>query len=211
MGWRSESQLPSLVAPVVPDLEVGEPSQVLENNSGFHLVMVMDKRGGDQQQFIQQHRVRHILVRPSEAVTDVQAEQRIREIYQQLQDGADFADLARERSDDPVSGSDGGNLGWVSPGQMVPAFEEAMNQAQVGEYFGPFRSQFGWHILQVEERRRQDVTEQNRESQARQAIYMRKFELELQNWLREIRDEAFVEFKGEYADMNPESEEANPS
>ena len=122
-----------------------------------------------------------------------------------------FADLARERSDDPVSGSDGGNLGWVSPGQMVPAFEEAMNQAQVGEYFGPFRSQFGWHILQVEERRRQDVTEQNRESQARQAIYMRKFELELQNWLREIRDEAFVEFKGEYADMNPESEEANPS
>ncbi len=110
MGWRSESQLPSLVAPVVPDLEVGEPSQVLENNSGFHLVMVMDKRGGEQQQFIQQHRVRHILVRPSEAVTDVQAEQRIREIYQQLQDGADFADLARERSDDPVSGSDGGNL-----------------------------------------------------------------------------------------------------
>ncbi|WP_278802754.1 peptidylprolyl isomerase [Marinobacter nauticus] len=211
MGWRSESQLPSLVAPVVPDLKVGEPSQVLENNSGFHLVMVMDKRGGEQQQFIQQHRVRHILVRPSEAVTDVQAEQRIREIYQQLQDGADFADLARERSDDPVSGSDGGNLGWVSPGQMVPAFEEAMNQAQVGEYFGPFRSQFGWHILQVEERRRQDVTEQNRESQARQAIYMRKFELELQNWLREIRDEAFVEFKGEYADMNPESEEANPS
>ncbi|MED5467257.1 MAG: peptidylprolyl isomerase, partial [Pseudomonadota bacterium] len=91
MGWRSESQLPSLVAPVVPDLEVGEPSQVLENNSGFHLVMVMDKRGGEQQQFIQQHRVRHILVRPSEAVTDVQAEQRIREIYQQLQDGADFA------------------------------------------------------------------------------------------------------------------------
>jgi peptidyl-prolyl cis-trans isomerase SurA len=211
MGWRSESQLPSLVAPVVPDLKVGEPSQVLENNSGFHLVMVMDKRGGEQQQFIQQHRVRHILVRPSEAVTDVQAEQRIREIYQQLQDGADFADLARERSDDPVSGSDGGNLGWVSPGQMVPAFEEAMNQAQVGEYFGPFRSQFGWHILQVEERRRQDVTEQNRESQARQAIYMRKFELELQNWLREIRDEAFVEFKGEYADMTPESEEANPS
>lgn len=211
MGWRSESQLPSLVAPVVPDLKVGEPSQVLENNSGFHLVMVMDKRGGEQQQFIQQHRVRHILVRPSEAVTDVQAEQRIREIYQQLQDGADFADLALERSDDPVSGSDGGNLGWVSPGQMVPAFEEAMNQAQVGEYFGPFRSQFGWHILQVEERRRQDVTEQNRESQARQAIYMRKFELELQNWLREIRDEAFVEFKGEYADMNPESEEADPS
>lgn len=211
MGWRTESQLPSLVAPVVTGLEVGQPSEVLENNSGFHLVMVMDKRGGDQQLFVQQHRVRHILVRPSEAVTDAQAEQRIRDIYRELQGGADFADLARERSDDPVSGSDGGNLGWVSPGQMVPAFEEAMLQAQVGEYVGPFRSQFGWHILEVEERRQQDVTEENREAQARQAIYMRKFEQELQNWVREIRDEAFVEFKGQYAELNPEAEDANPS
>lgn len=211
MGWRTESQLPSLVAPVVTSLEVGQPSEVLENNSGFHLVMVMDKRGGDQQLFVQQHRVRHILVRPSEAVTDAQAEQRIRDIYSELQDGADFADLARERSDDPVSGSDGGNLGWVSPGQMVPAFEEAMLQAQVGEYVGPFRSQFGWHILEVEERRQQDVTEENREAQARQAIYMRKFEQELQNWVREIRDEAFVEFKGQYAELNPEAEDADPS
>ena len=211
MGWRDEGQLPSLVAPVVPELPVGEPSEVLENNSGFHLVMVMDKRGGEQQQVIQQHRVRHILVRPSEATTDSQAETMIRDLYQQLQDGASFSALAREYSDDPVSGSDGGNLGWVSPGQMVPAFEQAMLDADIGELQGPFRSQFGWHILQVEERRRQDVTEQNRESQARQAIYMRKFELELQNWLREIRDEAFVEFKGEYADMNPESEEADPS
>jgi len=206
MGWRAESQLPSLVAPVVPDLQTGVPSEVLENNSGFHLVMVMDKRGGEQQEFIKQHRVRHILIRPSEAVTETQAEERIREIYQQLEEGADFAALARELSDDPVSGSDGGNLGWVSPGQMVPVFEQGMLDAEVGEIYGPVRSQFGWHILQVEERRDQDVTAENRESQARQAIYMRKFETELQNWLREIRDEAFVEFKGEYADMNPAPE-----
>jgi len=206
MGWRAESQLPSLVAPVVPDLQTGVPSEVLENNSGFHLVMVMDKRGGEQQEFIKQHRVRHILIRPSEAVTETQAEERIREIYQQLEEGADFAALARELSDDPVSGSDGGNLGWVSPGQMVPEFEQGMLDAEVGEIYGPVRSQFGWHILQVEERRDQDVTAENRESQARQAIYMRKFETELQNWLREIRDEAFVEFKGEYADMNPAPE-----
>ncbi|WP_289101571.1 peptidylprolyl isomerase [uncultured Marinobacter sp.] len=211
MGWRSESQLPSLVAPVVPDLEPGVPSAVLENNSGFHLVMVMDKRGGEQQQIIEQHKVRHILIRPSAAVTEAQAEQRIRDIYRQLQEGADFAELARELSDDPVSGSDGGNLDWVSPGQMVPEFEQAMLDADVGEIYGPVRSQFGWHILQVQERRKQDVTAEARESQARQAIYQRKFEQELQNWLREVRDEAFVEFKGEFADMNPQSEEADPS
>mgnify|MGYP006272389919 FL=1 len=206
MGWRSESQLPSLVAPVVPELEEGETSDVLENNSGFHLVQVMETRGVEQQEFVRQHRVRHILIRSSDAVTEAQAERRIDEIYQQLQDGADFAALAREFSDDSVSGSDGGNLGWVSPGQMVPAFEQAMMDAEVGEYYGPVRSQFGWHILQVQERRQQDVTNANRESQARQAIYQRKFETELQNWLREIRDEAFVEFKGEYAGMSSDNE-----
>ena len=207
MGWRAEGQLPSLVAPVVPELPVGEPSGVLENNSGFHLVMVMDKRGGEQQQMIQQHRVRHILVRPSEATTDSQAETVIRDLYQQLQNGASFSALAREYSDDPVSGSDGGNLGWVSPGQMVPAFEQAMLDADIGELRGPFRSQFGWHILQVQERRQKDISGDVRDAEARQAIYRRKFETELQNWLQEIRDEAFVEFKGEYAKDEPAEEE----
>jgi peptidyl-prolyl cis-trans isomerase SurA len=207
MGWRAEGQLPSLVAPVVPELPVGEPSEVLENNSGFHLVMVMDKRGGEQQQVIQQHRVRHILVRPSEATTDSQAENMIRDLYQQLENGASFSDLAREYSDDPVSGSDGGNLGWVSPGQMVPAFEQAMLNADIGEFRGPFRSQFGWHILQVQERRQKDISGDVRDAEARQAIYRRKFETELQNWLQEIRDEAFIEFKGEYAKDETAEEE----
>lgn len=211
MGWRAESQLPSLVAPIVPNLEVGTPSDVLENNSGFHLVMVMDKRGGEQQTFIEQHRTRHILVRPSEAVTEVEAERKVRDIRQQLKNGADFEELARKESDDPVSGSDGGNLGWVSPGQMVPEFEKGMVEAEIGEVYGPVRSQFGWHLILVEERRNQDVTAESRASKARQAIYMRKFETELQNWLREIRDEAFVEFKGEYAGMNEGSEEDDAS
>ncbi|MDO6441392.1 MULTISPECIES: peptidylprolyl isomerase [unclassified Marinobacter] len=206
MGWRSERQLPSLVAPVVPELEVGTPSEVLENNSGFHMVMVMDKRGGARKEVIQQNRVRHILIRPSEAVTDTEAEATIREISDQIRGGADFAVLAREYSDDPVSGSDGGNLGWVSPGQMVPAFEQAMQEAEVGETKGPFRSQFGWHILEVEERRQKDISSDVEKAEARQAIYGRKFETELQNWLREIRDEAFVEFKGEYATDAAEDE-----
>lgn len=209
MGWRSERQLPSLVAPIVPTLEVDKPSDVLENNSGFHLVMVVDKRGGSQKQVIQQNRVRHILIRPSEAMTDTEAEATIRDLYQQIQEGTDFAVIAREFSDDPVSGSDGGNLGWVSPGQMVPGFEQAMNEAAVGEVKGPFRSQFGWHILQVEERRQKDVSGDVKKAEARQAIYQRKFETELQNWLREIRDEAFIEFKGDYAEENAEDESSS--
>ncbi|MEP1215276.1 MAG: peptidylprolyl isomerase [Marinobacter sp.] len=197
MGWRAENRLPSLIANVVPDLEPGTVSPVLQNNSGFHLVMVMDRRGGEQAQMIEQAMVRHILVRTSETVSESQAEEAIRDIYEQLQNGADFGTLAREYSDDPVSGSDGGNLGWVSPGQMVPEFEQAMMAADVGEFKGPFRSQFGWHILQVQDRREQDISGDIRESEARQAIYRRKYDTELQNWLREIRDEAFIEFKNE--------------
>ena len=206
MGWRSRNQLPSLLEAVVPDLETGVPSEVLGNNSGFHLVMVQDRRGGDDQQVIEQSRVRHILIRPTETVSDAQAENTIRDLTREIREGGDFAALAREYSDDPVSGSDGGNLGWVSPGQMVPEFEQAMEQAEVGELQGPFRSQFGWHILEVQERRQKDISGEVRESEARQAIYRRKFDTELQNWLREIRDEAFVEFKGEYADNNETSE-----
>lgn len=205
MGWRPENQLPSLVAPVVPELEVGETSRVLQNNSGFHLVKVMDKRGDEGEQVIEQSRVRHILIRPTETVSDSQAEQTIRELYEELQAGGDFAALARAHSDDPVSGSDGGNLGWVSPGQMVPEFEQAMLDAEVGELVGPFRSQFGWHILQVQERREKDVSGEIQESEARQAIYRRKFETELQNWLREIRDEAFVEIKDDWKGSASES------
>ncbi|MBS8240336.1 molecular chaperone SurA [Marinobacter lipolyticus] len=206
MGWRSRSQLPSLLESVVPGLETGVPSEVLGNNSGFHLVMVQDRRGGEDQQVIEQSRVRHILVRPTETVTDTEAENTIRDLAQEIRDGGDFAALAREYSDDPVSGSDGGNLGWVSPGQMVPEFEQAMQEAAVGELKGPFRSQFGWHILEVQERRQKDISGEVRESEARQAIYRRKFDTELQNWLREIRDEAFVEFKGEYADNGEDNE-----
>ncbi len=205
MGWRAKNQLPSLVADVVPQLETGTVSQVLENSSGFHLVMVMDSRGGEKAEVIEQSMVRHILVRTSETVSESQAEEAIRDIYQQLENGADFGALAREYSDDPVSGSDGGNLGWVSPGQMVPEFEQAMMQADVGELKGPFRSQFGWHILEVQDRRQQDISGEVRDSEARQAIYRRKFDAELQNWLREIRDEAFIEFKNEESGDNSES------
>jgi peptidyl-prolyl cis-trans isomerase SurA len=202
MGWRAEGQLPSLVADVVPDLAEGEVSPVLENSSGFHLVTVLNKRGGDTAKVVEQSRVRHILIRPDETTSDSAAETKIRELYKRLQEGASFAALARGESDDPVSGSDGGNVGWVGPGQMVPEFEDAMMNAQVGELTGPIRSQFGWHILQVQERRQQDISNEVKRGEARQAIYRRKFDLELQNWLREIRDEAFIEFKNDDANAS---------
>lgn len=199
MGWRPESQLPSLVEDVAPELANGEPSRVLRSGSGFHIVTVLDRRGGGQT-LVEQAKVRHILIRPTETVSDARAEKRIHELYDQLQAGADFAELAREYSDDPVSGSDGGNLGWVSKGQMVPAFETAMLEAEEGELKGPFRSRFGWHILQVQDRRQKDVGGELKEAEARQALYRRKYETELQNWLREIRDEAYVEFKTDDGD-----------
>jgi peptidyl-prolyl cis-trans isomerase SurA len=172
------------------------------------LVTVLNKRGGDRAQMIEQYRVRHILVRPDEITSDTAAEAKIRELYSRLQEGASFAALAKGESDDPVSGSDGGNLGWVGPGQMVPGFEQAMVSAEVGELTGPFRSQFGWHILEVQERRQQDISGAVKRDEARQAIYRRKFDIELQNWLREIRDEAFVEFKNDEARDSAGEEES---
>lgn len=195
LGWRTENQLPSLVVDVAPDLEVGEPSEVLRSGSGFHIVSVLDKRGGDTGNVIQQSKVRHILIRPTDARPDAEAETLINDLADRLESGADFAQLAREYSDDKVSGSDGGNLGWVSPGEMVPAFEQAMQEAQVGEIKGPFRSRFGWHVLEVEDRRQKDIGDQLKENEARQVLYRRKFEVELQNWLREIREEAYVDIK----------------
>ncbi|WP_166263418.1 peptidylprolyl isomerase [Marinobacter caseinilyticus] len=196
MEWRPENQLPSLVSDVAPKLAEGEASEVLRSGSGFHIITVLDKRGGDQK-LVEQSRVRHILIRPTETVSDAEAEARIEALVQRIKNGESFAALAKEYSDDPVSGSDGGNLGWIGGGEMVPAFETAMNEAAVGELKGPFRSRFGWHILEVQERRNKDIGGEVKEAEARQALYRRKFEVELQNWLREIRDEAYVDFKNE--------------
>lgn len=194
LGWRTGGQLPTLVADVVPGLAVAEPSEILQSGSGFHIVTILDKRG-DSARLVEQSQVRHILIRPTDLVSEQRAEERIRDVYRRLQEGEDFAALARELSDDVVSGSAGGDLGWVNPGQMVPAFEQAMTEAEIGQLQGPFRSQFGWHILQVQERRQQDMASEIREAEARQALYRRKFDVELQNWIREIRDEAFVDLK----------------
>ena len=194
LGWRKAGQLPSLFADEVLEADVGEVLSPIRSNSGFHIVKLVDKRGAGNT-VIQQTKARHILIQPSEILSDTEAEARIGDLRARIEEGADFAELARDFSDDPGSALSGGELGWVMPGQMVPAFEERMNITEVGEVSDPFKSRFGWHIVEVLERRDQDMSDEFRERQALRILRDRRFDEELQAWLREIRDEAFVEVK----------------
>jgi len=194
IGWRKENELPSIAADIIPALRVGEPSSVIRTGSGFHIVTVLDKRGG-KQQLVKQSRVRHILISPSEIRSEHAAKHMIEKLHERILNGDDFAALAKSNSDDPVSAIDGGSLDWVSPGQMVPEFEQMMQNTPVGETSKPFRSNYGWHILQVLEQREQDVGERIQINQAKRVIHRRKFEEELSNWLLEIKSEAFIEIK----------------
>lgn len=201
IGWRKESELPSIAADIIPVLAIGEPSNLVRTSSGFHIVAVLDKRGGAQQLIDQAH-VRHILIAPSEIRNDQQAKDMIDKLHERILSGDDFAELAKSNSDDPVSAIDGGSLDWVSPGQMVPEFDNMMNEVAIGTVSKPFRSQFGWHILEVVERRQQDMGALIQTNQAKQVIHKYKYEQELANWLQEIKSEAFIEIKGEKAEKN---------
>lgn len=196
IGWRKETELPSIAADILPGLAVGEPSDLLRSGSGIHIIASLDKRGGEQQ-IIKQFKVRHILVSPNEIRSDAEAKANINKLYQRILSGDDFAELARENSDDPVSAIDGGDLDWVSLGQMVPQFEAEMLASEIGQTRPPFRSDFGWHVLQVLDSRQQDVGALVQRNQARQVIKRRKYEDELASWLQEIKAEAFIEVKSE--------------
>ncbi len=194
LGWRKEAELPTIAQDIIPALAVNEPSRPIRTGSGFHILSVLDKRGG-QQQLIDQTQVRHILIAPSAIRTEEEAKAIIDKLYERITSGDDFAELAKANSDDPVSAIDGGSLDWVSPGQMVPAFEQTMDQTKTGQLSEPFRSTFGWHILQVMDRRKQDMGELIQTNQAQQILHRRKYEEELALWLLEIKDEAFIEIK----------------
>ena len=196
LGWRKASELPTLFANVVPGLKPGQTSEPIETRGGFHLVKLVEvKRGAEK--WVEQRHVRHILISPNAIRTDEQARKRAEELYEELKKGADFAELARAWSDDKVSASSGGDLDWVSPGTMVPEFEQVMSQTPVGEISKPFRSRFGWHILQVLDTRQADIGDQVQNSEARQVLQQRKYDEALQAWLREIRGEAYVEYTGQ--------------
>ena len=194
LGWRKEAQLPSIFAGVVPSLAVGETSQPLKSASGYHILQLADKRGGTSV-MVTQSKVRHILVMPNEIRSEADTQSRIQQVHHKLVNGDDFAELAKEYSDDPGSGSSGGDLGWVNPGDMVPAFDQIMQDTQPGQLSKPFKSRFGWHVLLVEDRKETDLGEQVQRNQVRQMLQTRRFDEELPIWLRKVRSEAYVDIK----------------
>ena len=195
LGWRKVGQMPTLFAESVINMQVGEISELIRSPSGFHIIKLLDRRTTEQRHTVQQTLTRHILVRPNEVVSNEEARQRITRLYERILAGADFGQLARASSDDTASAVEGGSLGWVNPGVMVPEFEEQMNKLQPGQISAPFESQFGWHIVQVMARRQHDDTQQYERMQARQLIGKRKTEDAVENWLRELRSEAYVEYR----------------
>lgn len=194
LGWRKTSDLPSLFADLLPKLEVGQVSEPARSPAGFHILKVYDRRGGEQQKELQS-KARHILVKPSAILSDEDAKAKLLQLRERILKGEDFAALAKENSEDIGSMLAGGDLGWSRPGMFVPEFEQTMAKMAVGEISAPFRSQFGWHILQVQERREEDITDELLRDKAARILTSRRFEDELQIWLREMRDDAFVEVK----------------
>lgn len=194
LGWRKQGELPSLFADVVPTLGIGEVSQPLRSGSGFHLVRVKDKKSEDVH-LVKQTLSSHILIKTNELTTDEEAKKRLETLRERLVNGEDFAELARANSDDTGSAIDGGSLGWVSPGVMVPEFEEKMNSLAVGEMSDVFQSRFGWHLIKVFDRREENMAEEYQRGKAREQIRQRKIDEEMETWLRSMRDEAYVEYR----------------
>jgi len=194
LGWRKMAQLPGVFIEAVEKLEVNAVSEPIRSGAGFHLIKLYERRGGGEQ-LIEQHFARHILIKPNEIRDEETTISQLEKLRERVAGGEDFALLAKEFSEDTGSALNGGELGWSTPGMFVPAFEQTMNSIELQEISAPFLSQFGWHILQVTERRNQDFSDKIMRNNAENLLRQRKYEEELQVWLQEIRDEAFVEIK----------------
>ncbi len=195
LGWRPGDRIPPLFLNVLKNLKPGQNSSILRSPSGFHILKLVDKRGGSAPVLITQTHARHILIKTSEIVADADAKKQIIEIKQRIEGGAGFAEQAKRYSQDG-SAQQGGDLDWLSPGQTVAEFEEEMNKLKIGET-GIVHSQFGWHLIEVLARRNTDVSDQQKRQQARIAIGTFKSEDLYQDWLRQLRDRAFVEYRDE--------------
>jgi peptidyl-prolyl cis-trans isomerase SurA len=194
LGWRESGELPPLFAQAARTMKIGEIQGPLRNPGGFHIIKLENKRSA-QQMVITQTRARHILLKLSEVMSDNDAQLRLHTLRERLIGGDNFAEVAAAHSQDPVSAANGGDLGWLDPGALVPEFEQIMDTLAPNELSQPFKTSYGWHLLQVQERRRHDNTEQALRSLAAQQIRQRKGEEELQRWLRQLREEAYVEYR----------------
>jgi peptidyl-prolyl cis-trans isomerase SurA len=194
IDWRPVDRLPGPYVEAVRNLKPGEISPLIRTSAGFHIVKLVDRRGGDQElKSLKQTRARHILIKVNEVVSDAEARRKLESLKERLDNGADFAELARVNSTD-LSAPKGGDLGWLYEGDTVPEFERAMNALKVGEISAPVRSPFGWHLIQVQERRTEDASPERRRQVARQALRERKSDEAYQDWLSQLRDRAYVEY-----------------
>lgn len=194
MGWREFVQLPTLFADGVKSLKAGGITPVLRSAAGFHIIRVNDRRGHTESAMVTQTRARHILIKTSELVSENEAKERILKLLERVENKADFADVARLQSED-ASAAKGGDLGWLSPGDTVPEFERAMDALKPGQISSAVRSPFGWHIIQVVERRSEDMSQQQQRLRARQALREQKSEEAYLEWTRQLRDSAFVDIR----------------
>ena len=196
LGWRPADRMPQLFADMLPKLKVGEVSDIMRSPAGFHIMKVVDKRGGvgGGDGRVSQTRARHILIKTSEVLSDAEARRRLTSLKERLDNGGSFEELARSNSQD-LSAAKGGDLGWLYPGDTVPEFEKVMNALQPGQVSEPVQSPFGWHLIQVVERRVEDVSTERQRAAARMALRERKAEEVYQDWVRQLRDRAYVEIR----------------
>lgn len=193
LGWLKGDQLPTLYTDIVAAMEAGDVSEPLRSASSFHIVKVNDLRSAIQRSEVEQVLVRHILVTPNEIIDDETAKQQLEDALEKLADGEDFGELAKLMSDDPGSANNGGEMDWSGPGTFVPEFEEVVDASEIGEISDPFRSRFGWHVVEVMDRRVYDNTEDLKQSNCDLRIRNGKMEEETQLWIQRLRDEAYVE------------------
>lgn len=194
LGWRKMTEIPSLFSAYAPNMQPGEVSELIQSPGGFHIIKLVEARLHEAM-MVEQTRARHVLIRVDRLTTDEEAKKTLEQLKSRITGGDDFGAIAKAHSDDPVSAANDGDLGWANPGQFVPQFEDQMNRLQIGEMSEPFKSTFGWHIVQVMERREHDNTELVKRGRARAILHKRKEEEAQQNWLRAMRDEAFVEYR----------------
>ncbi|MGH8453602.1 MAG: peptidylprolyl isomerase, partial [Nevskiales bacterium] len=195
LGWRPAAALPSLFAGVVPTMKAGEVSNLLNSPSGYHIIRLNNLRGAGQSQMVNESHARHILLTPNAVRNDIATQTTAENLRRELDENGDFAALARKHSDDPGSANQGGDLGWQPKGSFAAEFESQLDGMKPGEVRGPFRSQFGWHIVELIERRTRDDGTTLKRDRARAAIYQRKVGEEYDLWLRRLRDEAYVEYR----------------
>lgn len=195
LGWRSGAQLPSIVADSIPNLKNGEVTNLIRTPSGFHIFKLNDKRGGDNESELQsQVHARHILLKTTEIEDDNTVKQRLEKIRARILAGEDFATIAAVTSQDTGSAVQGGDLGWAGPGMFVGEFEKTLDKLEVNQISEPFKTQFGWHIVQLLGRRTQDISDDIRRNKAFAALRESKAEEEVELWLRELRADAYVEY-----------------